>query len=474
MKTNRSQNAEPVSHRSLSRRNFLKIAGIAGGASVLAACSSGQGTPAPQAGGTPAVITSKRKKLRLQTSYPVDYPNSLVMVNKVFGEFKQKYPDMEVEISFVRARDVARTFAQALKVDQAPDFFYAFENQGTLAYLGHLYDLTGLIKEAGVWDDLYQPAKDLWTFDGKLVGVPTYYGVKCHVYRADVWEEVGLDPDKFPSTWEDFTEAAIKLTKTDASGKIIRDGFDHRKDFEFLVSHIHQNGLAEYADELATAPSSLAAPESVEAFTWWCDLVRKHNTQARDARARPEGTESILDGYAGIALQGPWWVPEVRALKPELFDNGIIRVAPPLNRKNQVGHLDASGWGVNAHSDLLEETLEFVKIFLKEQNYMAYFDAVSEDGKTVYRMPTARRSINSNPNFWFAKESYVHETAFIKSFEMGRSTARKHLGYDQVQQFVYPRMIEQGIFQIKSDQAILESAAGQIDGITEQVQKELG
>ncbi len=464
---------KPAGASFISRRNFLRLAGITGGAALLAACSSSGATVPNENISAPTVISPRRKKLRIQTSFPVDFPNTLVMQNNVFPEFREKYPDFEIEVSFVRARDVSRTFAQALKVGQAPDFFYAFENQGTLSYLEHLYDLTSLVKDAGLWDDFYQPAKDLWTVNGKLIGIPTYYGVKCYVYRADIWEEEGLDPDKFPTTWEEFQEAAIKLTKVDASGKIIRDGFDHRKDFEHLVSHIHQNGIAEFADDTATGASALATPQALEAFTWWIDLVRAHMVQSIDGRARPEGSEPTLDGYAGVGLQGPWWVPEAKAVSTAHFDSGNIRIGPPLTRSGTAGHLDASGWGVNAHSDLLEETLEFVKIFLKDDHYMHYHDSASEDGKTVFRNPTSRRSINDNPNFWMANEPYVKDTAFAKAFEFGRSTARKHLGYDQVQQFVYPRMIEQGLYQIKPDQAILEGAASQIDSITERVAKEL-
>ena len=117
----------------------------------------------------------------------------------VFGEFKESHPDFEVEVAFVDVPDVASSFVQALEVDQAPDFFYAFESQGTLSYLNHLHDLTGVVEDAGLTDDFYENAKALWTTaDGKLVGIPMYYGTKCYVYRADIWDEAGLDPDSLP------------------------------------------------------------------------------------------------------------------------------------------------------------------------------------------------------------------------------------------------------------------------------------
>jgi ABC-type glycerol-3-phosphate transport system substrate-binding protein len=122
-------------------------------------------TPAPAAApaAAPATAGTKRTVLRLQSSFPVDYPNTLVMSGEVFDDFKQTHPDFSVEVAFVDVPDVASSFVKALAVDQAPDFFYAFESQGTLAYGDHLYDLTEFIKGLNLWDDIYQPAKDLWT-----------------------------------------------------------------------------------------------------------------------------------------------------------------------------------------------------------------------------------------------------------------------------------------------------------------------
>jgi multiple sugar transport system substrate-binding protein len=460
--------------RTFTRRDFLRLTGM-GAASVLAvACTA---PPIPAGGeqvSAPPAVSKARQMLRLQSSFPVDYPNTLVMSQNVFPEFKETHPDFEVEVNFVPVPDVARSFVQALEVDQAPDFFYAFESQGTLAYLGHLYDLTDVVQEAGLRDDFYQSAKDLWTFGGKLVGIPMYFGTKCYIYRVDFFEEAGLDADQFPATWEEFQEAAIKLMKTDSSGKIMRDGFNHAQDFEHLVSHIHQNGGSEYSGDEAVGPAAINSPEALEAFTWWCDLVRKYGVQAKEGSPAPEDVFPIVEGYTAIDMVGPWWVPNFRQSRPEIFEQDLIRVAPPLTRKAQVGHLDAEGWSVNAHSNILEEVLDFVRIFLKDEHYMHYHDSKSADGQIIFQNPTSRRSINEHPKFWIANEPVVRDTAFRAAFDTGKSTARKHLGYIEAREFVYPRMVEQGIYQIKSDQAILDAAARQMDEITERTKKELG
>ena len=488
--------------RKIGRREFLRLAGLSGAAALASACVSPTPVTAPPAAtpqviekpvevtrvvteevvkvatATPAPTTAPapakaaRTVLRLQSSFPVDYPNTLVMSGEVFDDFKQTHPDFTVEVNFVDVPDVASSFVKALAVGQAPDFFYAFESQGTLAYGNHLYDLTDFIKGLNLWDDIYQPAKDLWTIDGKFLGVPEYYGAKCYVYRSDIWEQVGLDPEKFPTTWEEFQNAAIKLTK-----KGERDGFSAYEDgalsFEYLISHIHQNEGGEYETADVLAPAAINKPEAKEAFTWFVDLVRKYKVMSKEGSVAPAGAQTLLDGYAGVEYQGPWWVPQRRAVRPELFDQGLIRVGAPLTRKVQLGHLDASGWGVNVHTEILPDVLDFVKTFLKDEHYSHYFDATSADGQTVFRQPSGRRSINENPNFWIAKEPLISQTAFLKAFDMGMSTARTHLGFNEVRNYVYPRMCEQAIYEVKDDQAILDAAAAQMDAITNRTRAEL-
>jgi ABC-type glycerol-3-phosphate transport system substrate-binding protein len=486
--TEQKENPAGLGHK-LGRREFLRLAGIGSAAALVSACApkvvevekSVEVTKIVEQAvevevekvvtPTPPPPAPKRNVLRLQSSYPVDYPNTLVMAENVFAEFKDSHPDFEVEVNFVRVPDVATSFIQGLEVDAAPDFFYCFESQGTLGYLDHLYDTTDLIKEAGLWDDFYQSAKDLWTLKGKLVGVPTYFGVKCYVYRADIWDEAGLDPDNFPTTWEEFQEAAIKLT---VPGE--RDGYSAFEDgqvgFEYLLQHVHQNGGTEYESDDPLSPAAINSPEALEAFTWFVDLVRKYGIMSKEGDAAPEGSEPVLDGYSGMQTQAPWWVPIRHRRFPELFDQDLIRVGSPLTRKAQVGHLDASGWAVNAHSDILEEVLDFVKIFLKDEHYMHYHDSVSADGETIYTFPCSRRSINQDPGFWIAEEPLVQET-YLPAFEMGMSTARTHVGFIEVREYVYPRMDEQALYEVKPDQAVLDEAAAQMDAITERTAKEL-
>src|SRR3954447_24654154 len=55
---------------------------------------------------------------------------------------------------------------------------------------------------------------------GKTWGVPFQRSTAVMYYNKDLFKEAGLDPNKPPQTWAEQKDAATKLTKKDASGKV--------------------------------------------------------------------------------------------------------------------------------------------------------------------------------------------------------------------------------------------------------------
>ena len=116
-------------------------------------------------------------------------------------------------------------------------------------------------------------------------------------------------------------------------------------DSEHLIQHIHQNGGSEYSGDTATGPAAINSPEALEAFTWWLDLVRVHGVESPQGSIAPEGANRIMDGYSGVELQGPWWVPARRRSHPEVLEQGVVRVGAPLTREDASGPSRCRGLG---------------------------------------------------------------------------------------------------------------------------------
>ena len=121
--------------------------------------------------------------------------------------------------------------------------------------------------------------------DGKTWSVPFQRSTAIDYYNKTAFAEVGLDPDAFPTTWDGLTNAAEKLTKRDATGRVTRWGFKLASDtgnaqwtFGALANQnghvlMNQAGTEVYFNH----------PKAIEALAFWRGL-------AFDRKVTPEGT----------------------------------------------------------------------------------------------------------------------------------------------------------------------------------------
>ena len=111
-------------------------------------------------------------------------------------------------------------------------------------------------------------------YDGKLFSLPFNKSVPVIYYNKEMFQRAGLDPEKPPETWEEFTHYSQILTR-DLDGDGLPDQWghkftDHATYFECLLA---QNGGA------LIDPSGqnllFDSPEGAEALSFLVDMVRK-------------------------------------------------------------------------------------------------------------------------------------------------------------------------------------------------------
>ena len=80
--------------------------------------------------------------------------------------------------------------------------------------------------KSDIISDLEPAVASYYTVNGKLYSMPFNSSAPVMYYDKNAFKEVGLDPDKPPTTYDEVFAAAQKLVKRDANGKIIRSGVD--------------------------------------------------------------------------------------------------------------------------------------------------------------------------------------------------------------------------------------------------------
>jgi len=170
---------------------------------------------------------------------------------------------------------------------------------------------------AKLWDSKLAPfVASNGTYKGKRYGFASVGLLQTLYVNTDHFKEAGLNPDRPPRTTEEFIETAKKLTKVDASGKIVRSGYHPRYLGQGLgvadkfLPIVHIFGGRMLSEDMKKADGYINSPESVAAFQFYYDLVYKHKAVNLDfgmpERAFQQGLTSMVfrEGYlAGDTLE---------------------------------------------------------------------------------------------------------------------------------------------------------------------------
>ena len=115
--------------------------------------------------------------------------------------------------------------------------------------------------------DFYEAALDASSYNGEVYSIPFFVHTPVVFYRTDLFEEAGIT--EFPKTWEEYEEAAKKLTKDDVYGTII-EAKQAGEPVTHLVDWFYQAGGSIIdADNNVTVNS----PENAKAFNFMLKLM---------------------------------------------------------------------------------------------------------------------------------------------------------------------------------------------------------
>jgi sn-glycerol 3-phosphate transport system substrate-binding protein len=150
-----------------------------------------------------------------------------------------------------------------------------------------------------------------YTVGGKLYGMPFNSSNPILYYNKDMFKAAGLDPEKPPRTYAEVLDAAKKLTKKDASGKVAQYGYSmaiYGWFFEQLLAA--SGGL--YLDngngrDARAAKAAFNSPEGVKIMQWWKDGFDAgvfgnfgRNTADTQKAFDAQQTAMIIESTAGL------------------------------------------------------------------------------------------------------------------------------------------------------------------------------
>ncbi|CAG5086437.1 Sugar ABC transporter sugar-binding protein [Thermobacillus xylanilyticus] len=261
---------------------------------VLSACGGGKndnganggnggnaannGSSGNNSGGEPA----QKVQIRLATWAGADEAKEL---QAILDDLNAKSGTYEIVQDSNPAEYDTRMITQ-LSGDSGPDLFWvSAQRAAQFAAGGVMLDITDRLASASHpaadTNDYYEASLGPFTHDGKIYGLPwLQQPVMMYVNKA-LFDEAGLDYPDESWTWNEFLDAAKKLTK-DANGKRAdEEGFDANNTVQWGFTlngwppaqmFIWQNGGEVITEDMKSSP--IDTPEAKEALNFYADLVQ--------------------------------------------------------------------------------------------------------------------------------------------------------------------------------------------------------
>ena len=186
-------------------------------------------------------------------------------------------------------------------------------------------------------EDFYHDMVEISRYQGQLMGLPYILDIRTLCYRKDQFEEVGLDPESGPDTWDDLVEYATKLVQTDAGGNITRAGYligagdPGGAMFEFWYLLV-QNGTDVIVPWGSWDPNDvqLGTPEAKEALQFLVDLINEHKVSpVTGMTTKNPDLSPLSEGIASTSSEGSWIVGNFKRYAPDKLEYLGVG-APPM------------------------------------------------------------------------------------------------------------------------------------------------
>jgi multiple sugar transport system substrate-binding protein len=308
-----------TARRHLSRRSFLSQIGIAGaGVAALTSCA-GLARQEPEVT-TPKSSGGKKKAGNVSISI-LDRPRTtekgrLAAYDETIRTFLGKHPRIKIDVrEMLDGGEMVKTLPAKLANGTMETMFSMAPEDGSL-YAAR-QQLALIDEQAAAWDGFEQYRGDVIEHNkdaaGKLFGLPSRGSMRGIYYSRRRFTEAGLDPDSPPLTWDEFREAAGRLTNRQKNQYGFGDVGGPSASISFL-NWLYSGGGQVHVEENDKLRVRLDSPEAVSVLTMLKDMRWKDGSIApvlyNDIGDDLMG--AIATGRTAMAIHAPTGTADVR------------------------------------------------------------------------------------------------------------------------------------------------------------------
>lgn len=311
--------------------------------------------------------------------------------------------DGDVEIAKVPGSELNKRLAAAVEVGSPPDVVKMSE-QNFIQWLPNLLDLSDIVTTMrGHPGGVNESATRLVEVDGRHFAAPMGINPEVGHTRMDVLRAAGLDA--FPTTWEGFIDAMVKVTKPPFYGYGMTLGMT--SDTLWEISSV----LWAYGGALVDKDGRPAfdSPGSVAAFKLIDEMYNKAKIIPRGALSwdNAANNKAFESGQVAYTVNPPSIYANVIENKaPFAADVGLYR--PPGGPAGRFGSLYADYYAAFKQAPAPELAKGLIAAFLAPNNYRKFIEDTEGRYFPVY-------SAMADDPFWTAKPIYKDLLEIVRS-----------------------------------------------------------
>jgi multiple sugar transport system substrate-binding protein len=239
-----------------------------------------------------------------------------------------------------------------------PDVFWMHSNQ-VIRYesSGMLMDITDRIKGSSI-ADMSNFAPDLvglYSLDGRNYGIPKDLDTIALFYNKKIFDEMGVAYPTDEWTWDDFADAAKRLTNADHYGYGAAIS-NQEVYFNFIFQN---NGWVISADK---KKSGYDDPKTIAAIQFIVDLIKNGYSPGLSVTA--ENTPAVLleAGKIAMGTYGSWMLSEFTT-NEYVAENCDIQILPKSRDGTRATVYNGLGWVAAENTKYPEEAWKLLEFF---------------------------------------------------------------------------------------------------------------
>lgn len=356
------------------------------------------------------------------------------MGDALIEQFESEYPNIHIDVNYIAESDYLSKINTLLAADSMPDVFYLNEYLVTdWGTTGNTLDLNPLFDQIGVNADDTWVDTALYKNEDALYGI-NYGSTTCVLYyNKDMLAEAGIEAPSSDGTkawtWDEYVDAAIKMTK-DVNGNTPADeDFDYDSCMQFGTTMtsswiywlpvLYAGGTA-IADD-AGETLKITSPEAISAIQSIADLSGVHKcapTSGATESVFSDASAMLMNGQLGMFIGGNFLQGNFDS---EKYDVGITQI-PTQNGADPCTMVWSAAFAASAKTEHPAEAALFI-------SWMANFDntvkVAADKGVAINTLPNSKATLDETTELHATWKELYNETMASISSGILTSASRK-------------------------------------------------